>query len=372
MQLRAVALALALSGATALRAPRGPLPNITTSAEVATVGSGVEAPPTPQEVAALRAKLAGLTKGLRSMLAGEGSPLANAKVAPSLRVFLKELVVVLNKTATMNDTAKAMRKLEAAKEGVDGLTRELTARQEKLMLEDQAQRESLLLGVLMSKQHEPMEDQLKVLGAHDFAVLPVCKALLANHSDDVPLFEQAAAFLDKRQHGAPPKRETTPGQSATDERVSMVASLQARVDMLEKEFEVRQKHHLNKIGIIKETMQKVKHSEKVAQDELEREHRIFQKWAAMRNRDIKSMKAAVVAVKSGDKQAILNAKAALEDCVRAIKAQTGGFVHLLQLGHSLVSRDCPYCAAQCVDTCHEEGRSYTQCLGECAEAGKSK
>lgn len=371
MQLRAFALALALFGATALRAPRGPLPNVTTSAEAA-VGADVEASPTPEEVAALREKLTGLTMGLRSMLAGDGSPLANARVAPSLKVFLKELVIVLNTTATMNDTAKAMRKLEAAKEGVVGLTRELTARQEKLMLEDQAQRESLFLGVLMSKQHEPMEDQLKVLRAHDFAVLPVCKALLANHSDDVPLFAQAAAFLDKRQHGTPSKRETTPAQNATDERVSMAASLQARVDMLEKEFEVRQKHHLSKVGIIKGTMQKVKHSEMVAQDELAREQRIFQKWAAMRERDIKSMKAAVVAVKSGDKQAILSAKAALEGCVRAIKAQTGGFVHLLQLGHRLVSKDCPYCAAQCVDTCHEAGRSYTQCLGECAEAGKSK
>merc|ERR1719272_1596760 len=42
----------------------------------------------------------------------------------------------------------------------------------------------------------------------------------------------------------------------------------------------------------------------------------------------------------------------------------------IQLSNSIMNRDCPYCAAQCVDKCHQAGKPYVQCMTDCADAGK--
>jgi len=42
----------------------------------------------------------------------------------------------------------------------------------------------------------------------------------------------------------------------------------------------------------------------------------------------------------------------------------------IQLTDSYMNRDCPYCAAQCVDKCHSAGKPYVQCMTDCADAGK--
>lgn len=42
----------------------------------------------------------------------------------------------------------------------------------------------------------------------------------------------------------------------------------------------------------------------------------------------------------------------------------------IQLTDSIMNRDCPYCAAQCVDKCHQAGKPYVQCMTDCADAGK--
>jgi len=43
----------------------------------------------------------------------------------------------------------------------------------------------------------------------------------------------------------------------------------------------------------------------------------------------------------------------------------------IQLTDSIMNRDCPYCAAQCVDKCHAAGNPYVQCMTNCADAGKA-
>jgi len=42
----------------------------------------------------------------------------------------------------------------------------------------------------------------------------------------------------------------------------------------------------------------------------------------------------------------------------------------IQLADTYMVRDCPYCAAQCVDKCHTAGKPYVTCLTDCADAGK--
>jgi hypothetical protein len=57
---------------------------------------------------------------------------------------------------------------------------------------------------------------------------------------------------------------------------------------------------------------------------------------------------------------------------RVAKAASGAAKALfIQLASTFRNRDCPYCAAQCVDKCHADGKPYVQCLTDCADAGKN-
>lgn len=53
-----------------------------------------------------------------------------------------------------------------------------------------------------------------------------------------------------------------------------------------------------------------------------------------------------------------------------MKNHNSGFLVLLSMGSELMASDCPYCVAQCVDKCHQDGKPYTTCLTTCADAGK--
>merc|ERR1719321_2262776 len=98
-----------------------------------------------------------------------------------------------------------MEKLLAAKQSLGSLMGDFSSRQEALMKEDNAQRESLLLGGRMTRQKEPIDQQLEILKDDDFAGLEVSKALLAKHDAKTALYVQAAGYLD-----AHPKRKLAP------------------------------------------------------------------------------------------------------------------------------------------------------------------
>jgi len=104
---------------------------------------------------------------------------------------------------------------------------------------------------------------------------------------------------------------------------------------------------------------------------MKREERSFKKWSVMQEHDIQSMKEAVKAIKSHDVKALDKAKQALEASVKSLQSKNNGFLVLLDLGHQFMQKDCPYCAAQCVDKCHQEGKPYVTCLTQCADAGKA-
>merc|ERR1719440_562306 len=166
---------------------------------------------TAADVSALHKQMDTISSRLDTMLNAKDGSLAHAKVGPTMKVFLKELQGVLKVTGPGSKLAPkdAMLKLQAAKQGLASLMGDLSSRQEQLMKEDNAQRESLLLGVLMSRQKEPMDEQLKVLKADDFAPLEVSKALLKEHNATSPLYVQVANYLDRH-----PKRKPAPARSA--------------------------------------------------------------------------------------------------------------------------------------------------------------
>merc|ERR1719510_2118212 len=83
------------------------------------------------------------------------------------------------------------------------------------------------------------------------------------------------------------------------------------------------------------------------------EKRKYIKRLALADSDIKNLRSAIRAVKTGDLQALQQSQAALATSMKAIQAQSGGFLYFIQLAHRAAGLDCPYCAAQCIGSaCH--------------------
>jgi len=325
---------------------------------------------TAEGVLALHKQLDTIAGRLDTMLNAKDGALAHAKVGPAMKVFLKELRSTLANTTPDKKVAPAiaMQGLTAAKAGLASLMGDLSNRQETLMKEDNAQRESLLLGVLMTKQKESMDKQLEILKTDDFGPLEVAKALLAKHDAKTALYVQAATYLD--QH---PNRKSAPMRKADagNPLAKVQSMLETRLKALVHEYDVRVTIHKKKDSDyavkLKNATKSVQHTTHIRQ---KREDRQFKKWSVMRKHDIKAMSDAVDGVKKGDMKAVARAREALQASLKNMQAQTGGFLYLIQLGHRLENKDCPYCAAQCVDKCHQAGKPYVTCLTDCADAGK--
>merc|ERR1719264_720774 len=100
------------------------------------------------------------------------------------------------------------------------------------------------------------------------------------------------------------------------------------------------------------------------------EKRKYLKQIAVVDSDTNNLRMAIKAVKTGNLQALQQSQAALATSMKAIQAQSGGFLVLIQLAHRAAGLDCPYCAAQCINTCHTAGKPYAMCMAQCADAGQ--
>jgi len=349
LPLRAALAAVAIAAAVALR-----------TAPVKQDASGAE-------VKELHERLEKIAVGLEGMLGQKDGALAKTHVAPELQAFTKQLQQTLKETADAKDPKAALKRLQDAEAGVASLTKDLTGQQESIMKEQEAQKESLLLGVLMTHQKDPMAAQLKILGSDDFATLEVSKTLLAKHDEKMPLFKQAADFLDQHGHKVQPADVA----DKKEKLAALASNLQKRVDVLQRECDEGDARHKKAMEEIEAQEKKASKKDKHTLEMIKkRQERKYKKFAAVQHRDLDSMKSAVVALKNGDVKALEKVQEALKKSMQAMQSQNGGFLHLLQLGHRVMRRDCPFCAAQCVDKCHTEGKSYAQCLTVCADAGK--
>lgn len=362
-------------GAQALRA--GPAKGAPSEKVLAVtkVSKEVAHKPTAADVEKLHARLETLAGSLNAMVKDKNGPLMKAKIGPEMEMFVKELNSVLTETKSIKDPVVAFQKLEDARASMGALTSELTHRHEDLMKEGDAQQESLLLGVLMTKQKEPFAKQLEVLHSDDFEHLDVSKFLLKSNST-APLYVQAATYMDTHQSKATAKMvmdEPSLHAKAQARADALAASFEKRVESLEKVHAAKEKQHATKMKELEEGIKKAgKKSKHVMEALKKREERNYKKSEVMQKHDIDSMKAAVKAIKTNDMKALEKAKGALEESIKNLKSKNGGFLVLLELGHQFMEKDCPYCAAQCVDKCHNEGKPYVTCLTDCADAGKGK
>jgi len=86
--------------------------------------------------------------------------------------------------------------------------------------------------------------------------------------------------------------------------------------------------------------------------------------AAMLDSKPKEVVAKVAVAKVEAKKPVVKKQAVAKAAAAAAKAM------FIQLADTYMVRDCPYCAAQCVDKCHTAGKPYVTCLTDCADAGK--
>jgi len=167
MRVLSVAVCFVL-GAQALRAGPSKTTPLQKAPTVTKMSKEASHKPTEADVEKLHARLESLAGKLNAMVKDKNGPLMKAKIGPEMEMFVKELNSVLSETKSIKDPAVAFQKLEDARASMGALTSELTNRQEDLMKEGEAQQESLLLGVLMTKQKEPFAKQLEVLHSDDF------------------------------------------------------------------------------------------------------------------------------------------------------------------------------------------------------------
>jgi len=338
-----------------------------------------------QEAERLRTKLESVASALSAMLGPSGS-LSHMEAGASVAAFVARLRAVVNETRGTKDPKAALGKLLEAQAGLRSLRANMTAQQEHLAEAGQAEDQSLLLGVLMTRQSEPMEKQLEVLRSAAFRKLPVVASVLAANDTKTPLFQQVAAWLDGRggkaaapaaPAGAAPvqmPKKLKVGKDGKPDVGPVVGALQEQLRRLEQGQRRRASIHATIAKKLAAAVQlEKKKSPKAAKQVrlmLRAENRRYEKQMAETRSDLSSLRAAIEAVKKGDVHALMRTRDALAASMKAMQAQGGGFLYLVQLAHRTEGLDCPYCAAQCVGKCHDAGKPYTACLTECADAGK--
>merc|ERR1719195_215448 len=329
------------------------------------------------KVSQLHSKLTKISGALAGLTSGKQG---NTHVASMVGKVNAELRKVLAETAHPKDVKKALKQLEEANSSVQQLNTDITNEQVKLMRESDEQAESLLLGVLMQRQSEPISKQLEVMNSQEFAKLPVVVAVLAAKDMKTPLFKQVAGWLDAHAPAQP--KAVTPqipeklsaGKNGKPDVTPIVLVLESNLRHMEASEKSMADHHEAEMKELDRLMVEKKNNTRAVhqiQRIKKKDQRDFAKRAAIGKHDLQTLKSAIESVKKGDLAGLANAQKALESSMKAAqKQQSGKFLVFVQLMNRASDVDCPYCAAQCVDKCHNDGKPYVACLAVCADAGK--
>merc|ERR1719160_946259 len=111
------------------------------------------------KVEQLRAKITKVSGGFSKLLSGATG---KTHVGSMMAKVEGELQQVLKETAQPKDFKVALNRLQEANAAIKQLSLDMASEQMRLTHEGEEQAESLLLGVLMQRQKEPMSKQLEV------------------------------------------------------------------------------------------------------------------------------------------------------------------------------------------------------------------
>jgi len=330
------------------------------------------------EVEQLRAKLTKISGGFSKVLNG---PTGKTHVGFMMAKVEAEVQHALQETAQPKDIKSALKRLQDANGAIKQLSADMANEQTRLMHEGQEQEESLLLGILMQRQKQPMNQQLEVVNAPEFAKLPCVIATLAAKDTKTPLFKQIATYLDAHApKSKEAKEEILPdklkkGKDGKPDVTPIVLALEARLHKMEESEKLMEDHHQESDYRMDQAIEEKKNNTRLVRQIKKmkrRDDREFAKQAAMAKHDAKSLKSAIEAVKKGDMAGLQKAQNALDASMKAAQAATRPRIYLIQLMQRTEGQDCPFCVAQCVDKCHTAGKPYVTCLTDCADAGIEK
>eukprot|EP00933_Yihiella_yeosuensis_P017875 TRINITY_DN14864_c0_g2_i3.p1 TRINITY_DN14864_c0_g2~~TRINITY_DN14864_c0_g2_i3.p1 ORF type:complete len:381 (-),score=137.91 TRINITY_DN14864_c0_g2_i3:305-1447(-) len=365
---------------------------------IAAEGSHLRSAPKPEgeKAVQLRMKLENIGRGL-GKIASDGGDLSKSRIADDIGAFMGEFQDKMDKARDFEKKAQydqEMPLLEGLQKGVKELSKKITDAQEALHAETVEQEESLLLSVLMQRQDHPLEEQFQIIGDPQFKDLPIAAMLnqfLKNKDATTPVYMQVGKYLDEHRpagehvaKAAAEKKETETKKPAEKAAAKKIPGMDALVMDMEKRLlammqrlqkkELEQKDQLEKLGAaVKNHAGENKDLAKKFQMLEKAESRKFSKEDALDQQRIATMKKAIAAMKAGDAKALEAAQQEMSDQMAVTKKKNRKFLVLLDFLHKSQVQDCPYCAAQCVEKCHNgEGKSYAVCLGQCKDAGKSK
>jgi len=240
-----------------------------------------------------------------------------------------------------SERAQVMKSLEDSLDKHAGVLSNVT---DDVSKKQMRQDEEYLLGLLLMHQNNwNMEKQLNATKQF-MNKSPVLQKLFEHHDSSKPLAPQLAAMMDvKNKAGVAKVEKTTAEMRAAAEKLAAAAAKAAP-------------------GLAR--LAKEEQKEKAAKAAAAAAAAKVQPKAAK----------AVPAVEKVELKAAKVAPAKVEKVVQKKnlgKAASGAARTLfIQLANTVLNRDCPYCAAQCVDKCHTAGKPYVQCLTDCADAGK--
>jgi hypothetical protein len=244
----------------------------------------------------------------------------------------------------------------------------------------------------MSRKSE--KEQMEVLESADFKNLDVVKYVLAHRVAKKSLAEQVAARLDASSSG----NHTAVKSAAAEmhaETDGIAKQLTGFLKTMEKHLADQEKYHKkvvaeqakelkefeSKLKVLEgkdknmanktltEEKQKTSRLIKIIKRRQKKENREYLKEHGMMSKNAGALKTAIEAVKKGDMAQLSKMQAVLQQSMKAMQGNQD-FLHFLQLqAWTDHSKACPYCKAQCLEKCHNGGRSFMQCMTECESVG---
>eukprot|EP00746_Dinoflagellata_sp_MGD_P160719 gnl/MRDRNA2_/MRDRNA2_87606_c0_seq1.p1 gnl/MRDRNA2_/MRDRNA2_87606_c0~~gnl/MRDRNA2_/MRDRNA2_87606_c0_seq1.p1 ORF type:complete len:381 (-),score=126.93 gnl/MRDRNA2_/MRDRNA2_87606_c0_seq1:250-1392(-) len=309
-----------------------------------------------------------------------------------LKPYLSEMHQVMTDVKSSKNLTEAQKlaKLHNVEASVNGLKKDMDKLTTTLKAEGEEEKESILLGVLMSRKNKSEKEQMEVLESDDFKNLPVVKYVLAHRVANKTWAEQVAARLD-----ATTQVNHTAVKAMATQTEGIVKQLTGFLHTMEKHLTESEKVH-KKITeehnkVLKENEAKLKTLEgkdknminktvteekskttrliKIVKRRQKKEDREYLKQHGMMSKDVTALRAAIEAVKKGDMTQLAKMQAVLQQSMKAMQGNQD-FLHFLQLqAWTDHSKACPYCKAQCLEKCHNGGRSFMQCMTECENVG---
>jgi len=309
-----------------------------------------------------------------------------------LKPYLTEMHNVMTEVQTNKKLTEGQKleKLHNVEASVNGLKTDMGKLTTTLKSEGEEEKDSILLGVLMSRKNKSEKEQMEVLESADFKNLNVVKYVLAHRDAKKSWAEQVAARLD-----ATTKVNHTVVKAMAAETEGIAKQLTGFLKTLEKHLADQEKFHKKVVEeqakdlkkyeaklkalegkdknmankTLTDEKQKTSRLVKLLKRRQKKENREYLKEHGLMSKNVGALKTAIEAVKKGDMAQLTKMQGVLQQSMKAMQGNQD-FLHFLQLqAWTDHSKACPYCKAQCLEKCHNGGRSFMQCMTECESVG---